>query len=152
MLSARSHVSGRLASRARTRATTRRPVADWAWMQLDMGRARHGHVWTGCDLGSTSAWADEASLPVRAENRVHDMDREFSANFDRQTSVTNSFSFVGLSPPKACKTVSFFVSFHRGATLSVPCAPWLRHASVCRTEACKFAIAPTAFRMRHLLD
>lgn len=47
-----------------------------------------------------------------------DTDREFSANFDRQASATNSVSFVGLSPPKACKTVSFFVSFHRGATQS----------------------------------
>ena len=29
-----------------------------------------------------------------------------------------SVSFLGLSPPKASKTVSFFVSFHRGATQS----------------------------------
>jgi len=44
--------------------------------------------------------------------RTSDTDREFSANFDRQASATNSVSFLGLSPPKACKTVSFFVSFH----------------------------------------
>ena len=49
---------------------------------------------------------------------LDDTDREFSANFDRQASATNSVSFLGLSPPKACKTVSFFVSFHRGATQS----------------------------------
>jgi hypothetical protein len=45
-------------------------------------------------------------------------DREFSASFDHQASATISFSFLGLSPPKANKTVSFFVSFHRGATQS----------------------------------
>jgi hypothetical protein len=45
-------------------------------------------------------------------------DREFSANFDLQVSATNSVLFLGLSPPKANKTVSFFVSFHRGATQS----------------------------------
>jgi hypothetical protein len=50
--------------------------------------------------------------------RVVDTDREFSANSDRQASATNSVSFLGLCPPKACKTVSFFVSFHRGATQS----------------------------------
>src|SRR5208337_3093993 len=49
---------------------------------------------------------------------IFDTDREFSANFDRQASATNSFSFLGLSPPKASKTVSFFVWFHRGATQS----------------------------------
>jgi pimeloyl-ACP methyl ester carboxylesterase len=43
-------------------------------------------------------------------------DREFSANFDRQASATNSVLFLGLSPTKANKTVSLFVSFHRGAT------------------------------------
>ena len=47
-----------------------------------------------------------------------DTDRQFSANFDRQASATNSVLFLGLSPPKANKTVSFFVSFHRGATQS----------------------------------
>jgi hypothetical protein len=51
-----------------------------------------------------------------------DTDREFSANFDRQASATNSVSFLGLSPPKACKTVSFFVSFHRGAPQSESCS------------------------------
>jgi len=35
---------------------------------------------------------------------------EFSADFDRQASATNSVSFLGLSPPKASKTVSFFLS------------------------------------------
>ena len=49
---------------------------------------------------------------------AHDTDREFSANFDRQASATDSVLFLGLSPPKAHKTVSFFVSFHRGATQS----------------------------------
>src|SRR5208283_4920766 len=49
---------------------------------------------------------------------IFDTDREFSANFDRQASATNSVSFLGLSPPKASKTVSFFVSFHRGAKQS----------------------------------
>jgi len=49
---------------------------------------------------------------------IFDTDREFSANFDRQASAINSVSFLGLSPPKASKTVSFFVSFHRGATQS----------------------------------
>jgi len=43
---------------------------------------------------------------------------EFSANFDRQASATDSVLFLGHSPPKANKTVSFFVSFHRGATPS----------------------------------
>jgi hypothetical protein len=43
---------------------------------------------------------------------------QFSANFDRQASATNSVLFLGLSPTKANKTVSFFVSFHRGATQS----------------------------------
>jgi hypothetical protein len=47
-----------------------------------------------------------------------DTDREFSASFDRQASATNSVSFLGLFPPKANKTVSFFVSFDRGATQS----------------------------------
>ena len=51
-----------------------------------------------------------------------DTDREFSADLDRQASATNSVSFLGLSPPKACKTVSFFVSFHRGAPQSESCS------------------------------
>jgi hypothetical protein len=49
---------------------------------------------------------------------VDDTDREFSANFDRQASATKSVFFLGLSPPKANKTVSSFVSFHRGASQS----------------------------------
>jgi hypothetical protein len=40
-----------------------------------------------------------------------DTDREISAGFDRQASATNSVSFPCLFPPKARKTVSFFVSF-----------------------------------------
>jgi len=47
-----------------------------------------------------------------------DTDWEFSADFDRQASATNSASFLGLCPPQACKTVSFFVSLHRGVTQS----------------------------------
>jgi len=47
-----------------------------------------------------------------------DTDREFSAKIDRQASATNSVLFLGLSSTKANKTVSFFVSFHRGATQS----------------------------------
>ena len=56
--------------------------------------------------------------PVRPSASQGGTDREFSANFDRQASATNSVSFLGLSPPKASKTVSFFVSFHRGVTQS----------------------------------
>ena len=73
-------------------------------------------------------------------------DREFSASFDHQASATTiSFSFLDLSPPKANKTVSFFVSFHRGATKSgilflvsiaralarrfYRCRPWLSDVS-----------------------
>jgi hypothetical protein len=41
-----------------------------------------------------------------------------SADFDRQASATNRVCFLGLSPPKASKIVSFFVSFHRGAAQS----------------------------------
>ena len=37
-------------------------------------------------------------------------------SFVHQASATISFLFLGLSPPKANNTVSFFVSFHRGAT------------------------------------
>ena len=43
---------------------------------------------------------------------------QFSASFDRQASATSSVSFRGLFPPKACNTVAFFFSFHRGATPS----------------------------------
>jgi hypothetical protein len=39
-------------------------------------------------------------------------DPELSANVDRQASATSCVSFLGLFPPKARKTVSFFVSFH----------------------------------------
>jgi len=49
---------------------------------------------------------------------IFDTDREFSANFARQASATNSVSLLRLSPPKASTTVSFFVSFHRGAAPS----------------------------------
>ena len=66
------------------------------------------------------------SMPKRIMGRPYlsrnmcsfDTDRGFSANFDRQASTTDSVLFLGLSPPKANKTVSFFVSFHRGATQS----------------------------------
>jgi len=47
-----------------------------------------------------------------------DTDREFSANFDRQASATDSVLFLGLSPPKANKTVSFFVLFRQEAMQS----------------------------------
>ena len=47
-----------------------------------------------------------------------DTDREFSANFDRQASASNSVLFLGLSSTIANKTVSFFASFHRAATQS----------------------------------
>ena len=47
-----------------------------------------------------------------------DTDREKRASFDRQASATDSVSFLGLFQPKTNKTVSFFVSFHRGATRS----------------------------------
>ena len=47
-----------------------------------------------------------------------DTDWEFSANFDRQASATDSVLFLGRSQPKANKTVSFIVSFHRRATPS----------------------------------
>jgi hypothetical protein len=52
------------------------------------------------------------------KSTVVDIDPEFSANFDRQASATNTVLFLALSPPKARKTVSFFVSFHRRATQS----------------------------------
>ena len=52
------------------------------------------------------------------EFRPADTDREFSANFDRQASATDSVLFLGLSPPKANKTVSFFVLFHQEAMQS----------------------------------
>jgi hypothetical protein len=42
----------------------------------------------------------------------NDTDPEVSAPSDRQANASNSVSFLGLSPPQACKTVSFFVSFH----------------------------------------
>ncbi len=47
-----------------------------------------------------------------------DTDREKRASFDRQASATDSVSFLGLFPPKANKTVFFFVSFYQGATRS----------------------------------
>jgi hypothetical protein len=43
--------------------------------------------------------------PVSPEAAYCDTDREFSANFDRQASATNSVSFLGLFPTNACKTV-----------------------------------------------
>jgi hypothetical protein len=41
---------------------------------------------------------------------------EFGANFDRQASATDSVSFPGLCPADACRSVSFFIPLHRGAT------------------------------------
>jgi len=80
-------------------------------------------------------------------------DREFSASFDHQASATTiSFLFLDLSPPKANKTVSFFVSFHRGATKSgilflvsiaratarriYRCRPWLSDVSPLEDAPC----------------
>jgi hypothetical protein len=81
-------------------------------------------------------------------------DREFSASFDHQASATISFLFLGLSPPKANKTVSCLVSFHRGATQSrilflvssaratarriYHCRPWLSDASHLRRAPSRF--------------
>jgi len=56
--------------------------------------------------------------PVSPEVAYCDTDREFSANFDRQASATDSVLFPCLSPPKANKTVSFFVLFHQEAMQS----------------------------------
>jgi hypothetical protein len=59
--------------------------------------------------------AEEGVSPIVINSHVTPgTDREFSANFDRQASATDSVSFLGLSSPKARKTVSFFVCFHRG--------------------------------------
>ena len=92
-----------------------------------------------------------------------DTDREFSANFDRQASATNSVSFLGLSPPKASKTVSFFVSFHRGATQSgilflvsiergtsrrvYHRRPWLSDMSQLGGAPCRFLARPAVARV-----
>ncbi len=46
----------------------------------------------------------------------NDTDREKRASFDCQASATDSVSFLGLFPPKANKTVFFFVSFFQEAT------------------------------------
>ena len=65
---------------------------------------------------------NEVSTKLLRENKLLrekgyiDTDREKRASFDRQASATDSVSFLGLFPPKANKTVSFFVSFHQGAT------------------------------------
>jgi hypothetical protein len=56
--------------------------------------------------------------PLIDELEGHDTDREFSANFDRQASAIDGVLFLGLSPPKANKTVSFFVLFHQEAMQS----------------------------------
>jgi hypothetical protein len=61
---------------------------------------------------------NEVSTKLLREKGYIDTDREKRANFDRQASATDSVSFLGLFPPKANKTVSFFVSFHQGATQS----------------------------------
>jgi hypothetical protein len=78
---------------------------------------------------------------------------EFSASFDHQASATTiSFLFLDRSPPKAPKTVSFFVSFQRGATKSgilflvsiaratarriYRCRPWLSDVSPLEDASC----------------
>ena len=68
--------------------------------------------------GGSNAECNVAVVRSRDGSDVHDTDRESSASFDRQASAMNSVSFLGLLPPKVHKTVSFFVSFHRGATRS----------------------------------
>jgi hypothetical protein len=60
--------------------------------------------------------ATRVSKQARLDSRRIDTARELSAYFDHQSSATSSVSFLGLFPPKACKAVSPFVSFHRGAT------------------------------------
>jgi hypothetical protein len=55
-------------------------------------------------------------------SRRPDTDREFSANFDHRASATNSVLFLCLSPPKANRAFTCFVSFHRGATQSWRCS------------------------------
>jgi hypothetical protein len=60
----------------------------------------------------------ELVVSHREGQGVFETDREFSASFDRQASATISVSFLCLFPPKAHKTVSFFVWFYRGATRS----------------------------------
>ncbi len=59
---------------------------------------------------------NEVSTKLLREKGYIDTDREKRASFDRQASATDSVSFLGLFPPKANKTVSFFVSFHQVAT------------------------------------
>jgi hypothetical protein len=60
--------------------------------------------------------SEERPTPTQTDrleaDPLPDTDREFSANFDRQASSTDSVLFLGLSPTKANKTVFFFVSFH----------------------------------------
>ena len=61
---------------------------------------------------------NEVLTKLLREKGYIDTDREKRASFDRQASATDSVSFLGLFPPKANKTVFFFVSFHQGATQS----------------------------------
>ncbi len=84
-------------------------------------------------------------------------DREISANFDRQASTTNSVLFLGLSPPKANKTVSFFVSFHRGAThcgslflvsIARATARWTYHCRPWPSDVSLLKGAPSGFLAR----
>jgi hypothetical protein len=58
-----------------------------------------------------------ADRALREEAEVMDALR-FQSSGERHRSATNSVSFLGLSPANACKTVSSFVRFHRGATKS----------------------------------
>jgi hypothetical protein len=55
-----------------------------------------------CSVAEESQF-DEQAIPVR-----YDTERGFGGNFDRQASATNSVLFLGLSPTKANRTVSFF--------------------------------------------
>ena len=96
--------------------------------------------------------------PVRPPASQGGTDREFSANFDRQASATNSVSFLGLSPPKACKTLSllcfvpprsaavgilFLVSIERGTSRRVyHRRPWLSDMSQLGGAPCRFLARP----------
>jgi hypothetical protein len=137
--------------------------------------AQRLHIRANQRTGTTSgfsSWFRARSRPAGGGNRRFDSmettesraetgrgtDREFSANFDRQASATNSVSFLGLSPTKANETVSFFVSFHRGATQSGilflvstaraiarrihHCRPWL--SDVIHHRGCSLSVPCTA--------
>src|SRR5438270_3134678 len=71
-------------------------------------------------MGETSIRDQEPAVVLLSGglDSANDTDREFSANFGCQASATNSVLFLGLSPRKANKTVSFFVLFHQEAMQS----------------------------------